>query len=102
MCPSDEITNPEPAPGTWYSPCGPPKKSSSSCVRWRDSVRMLTTAGDTALAISRNVAAVSGPLSGALFMGGAAIVWAEVAELKSSRDEMTSPTIVPARIRRSA
>jgi hypothetical protein len=38
---------------------------------------MLTTAGDTAFAISRrNVVAVSGPVMGALFAGGAAHRWA--------------------------
>jgi hypothetical protein len=34
---------------------------------------MLTTAGDTVFAMSRNVVAVNGPVIGALFIGGATV-----------------------------
>ena len=55
---------------------------------------MLTTAGDTALAMLRNVLASTGPLSGALFMGGAAMAvdCADEAGVRSSREAITIPT----------
>jgi hypothetical protein len=53
---------------------------------------MLTTAGDTALAMSRKVFADSGPVSGALFMGGAATVCAADSGDMPRREAMTSPT----------
>ena len=54
---------------------------------------MFTTAGDIALAMLRNVLASTGPLSGALFIGGAAIVvCADEAGVRSSRDAITIPT----------
>ena len=59
-------------------------------MRCRDSVRMLTTAGITVFAMSRNVVAVSGPVSGALFIGGAATVCADDSGDRPSRDAMTS------------
>jgi len=63
-----------------------------SCVRWRDSVRMFTTAGVTECAMSRNVVAVSGPVMGVLFIGGAASVCATDSGERSSRDAITIPT----------
>jgi hypothetical protein len=53
---------------------------------------MLTTAGETALAISLKVEAVRVPVSGALFIGGAATVWALDAGARSRRDASTMPT----------
>jgi hypothetical protein len=53
---------------------------------------MLTTAGDTALAMLRKVVASTGPLSGALFIGGAVTVCADEAGERSRRDAMTIPT----------
>ena len=61
-------------------------------MRCRDSVRMLTTAGDDSLAMSRKVEAVSAPVSGALFIGGAATVCALVAGDRSSREATIIPT----------
>ena len=58
-------------------------------MRCRDSVRMFTTAGMTVLAMSRNVLAVSGPVSGALFIGGATIVCADDSGARPSRDAIT-------------
>ena len=49
--------------------------------------------GDIALAMFRNVAASTGPLSGALFIGGAAAIGcADEAGVRSSRDAITIPT----------
>ncbi len=53
---------------------------------------MLTTIGVAALAMLRKVDASSGPVSGALFIGGTAIVCAEDAGVRSSRDAITIPT----------
>ena len=53
---------------------------------------MLTTAGLIALAMVRNVPASTGPLNGALFMGGGAMVCADEAGVRSSREAMTIPT----------
>ncbi len=52
----------------------PPKNSLISCARCLEVLRMLTTAGDIAFAMLRKVLASTGPLSGALFIGGAAAV----------------------------
>ena len=54
---------------------------------------MFTTAGETALAMSRNVAAFTWPVIGALFIGGAAAVCAVVAD-GSSREASTMPTMM--------
>jgi hypothetical protein len=54
-----------------------PKNSLRSCVRCRDSVRMLTTIGDCDFAMLRNVVASTGPASGALLVAGIANVCAE-------------------------
>ena len=51
---------------------------------------MFTTAGDTAWATSRNVVAMSGPVIGALFIGGA--VWAADVGDIPSLDAITMPT----------
>ena len=56
------------------------------------SVRMLTTIGDCAFAMLRNVWASIGPPIGALFIVGTAIVCAEEAGVRSSRDAITSAT----------
>ena len=61
----------------------------------------LTTAGLMALAMFRKVAASTGPLSGALFMGGAAMVCADEAGVKSRREAMTIPTASDATMIRS-
>ena len=53
---------------------------------------MLTTIGDCALATLRNVCASSAPVTGALFIGGAARVCADDAGVRSSRDAITMPT----------
>ncbi len=53
---------------------------------------MFTTAGETVFAMSRNVVAVSGPVSGALFIGGAATVCAADSGDSPSRDAITIPT----------
>ena len=55
---------------------------------------MFTTAGDIALAMLRNVPASTGPLSGALFIGGAATAadWADEDGVRSSREAITIPT----------
>ena len=53
---------------------------------------MLTTIGVAAFAMLRKVGASSGPVSGALFIGGTAIVCAEEAGVRSSRDAITIPT----------
>jgi len=58
---------------------------------------MLTTIGACAFATLRKVSADSGPVSGALFIGGTAIVCAELAGVRSSRDAMTMPTAIDAR-----
>ena len=63
---------------------------------------MFTTAGDTALAMFRNVVASTGPASGALFIGGATTVCADEAGDKSRRDAMTMPTASEATARSSA
>src|SRR4249920_1582288 len=56
---------------------------------------MLTTIGDCAFAILRNVCASSAPVIGALFIGGAATVWAEDCGVRSRRDARTTPTARP-------
>ena len=55
---------------------------------------MFTTAGDTVLAMFRKVLASTGPLSGALFIGGAATIvdCADEAGVNSSREAITIPT----------
>ncbi len=55
---------------------------------------MFTTAGDTVLAMLRNVLASTGPLSGALFMGGGAmaVVCADEDGVSSRREAITIPT----------
>src|SRR5690348_1539635 len=53
---------------------------------------MLTTAGVTALAMLRNVSALSAPVIGALFIGGTVIVCAIDAGVRSKRDASTIPT----------
>ena len=58
-------------------PPPPPKNSLRSCVRCRDSVRMLTTIGDCVFAMFRKVVASTGPLSGALLVAGIASVCAD-------------------------
>jgi hypothetical protein len=50
---------------------------------------MFTTAGLARFAISRNVVAVTGPESGALFMAGAATVCADDSGDSPSRDAIT-------------
>ena len=61
-------------------------------MRWRDSVRMLTTVGICALAMLRNVVASIGPPSGVLFIAGIATIWADEAGVRSSREAITMPT----------
>jgi hypothetical protein len=51
---------------------------------------MFTTAGMTLLATSRNVLAVSGPVMGALFIGGATVVCADDSGASPRREAMTS------------
>ena len=53
---------------------------------------MLTTIGDCALAMLRNVVASTGPLSGALLVAGIARVCADDVGERSSREAMTMPT----------
>src|SRR5260221_11492100 len=53
---------------------------------------MLTTAGVTALAMLRNVSALSAPVIGALFIGGTVIVCAIEPGVRSRRDASTIPT----------
>ena len=53
---------------------------------------MLTTAGETFLAMSRKVLALTVPVSGALFIGGAATVWAIELGDNPKRDAITIPT----------
>ena len=53
---------------------------------------MLTTIGDCALAMLRNVVASTGPLSGALLVAGIASVCAEEVGDMPSREAMTIPT----------
>ena len=53
---------------------------------------MLTTIGVAAFAMLRNVDASMVPVSGALFIGGTAIVCAEEAGVRSNRDAITIPT----------
>jgi hypothetical protein len=50
---------------------------------------MFTTAGLACFAISRNVVAVTGPVSGVLFMAGAATVCADDSDDSPSRDAIT-------------
>jgi hypothetical protein len=57
----------------------------------RDSVRMLTTAGIAVVATSRKVPDVTGPVIGALLIGGGApSVWADELGDSPSRDDTTS------------
>jgi hypothetical protein len=70
----------------------PPKYSVKSCSRAFDSVRMLTTAGETVLAIVRNVRASTGPEIGVELAAGTAIVCAEDSGDKSRREAITMPT----------
>ena len=63
-----------------------------SCAFAFISVRMLTTIGVAAFAMLRKVDASSGPVSGALFIGGTAMVCAEEAGVRSNRDAITIPT----------
>jgi len=65
-------------------------------VRWRDSVRMLTTVGICCLAMVRNVVASIGPPSGVLFIAGIATIWADEAGVRSRREAMTIPTATDA------
>ncbi len=83
---------PAPGPKNRSSRSSPPKNSLRSCVRCRDSVRMLTTIGDCALAMFRKVVASTGPLSGALLVDGIARVCADEVGDRSSREAMTMPT----------
>ena len=53
---------------------------------------MLTTIGDCDFAMLRKVCASIAPVSGALFIGGTAIVWAEEDGVRSRRDAITMPT----------
>jgi len=53
---------------------------------------MKTTAGSVAFAMLRKVWASIGPVTGALFIGGAAIVCADEAGARSSREASTMPT----------
>jgi hypothetical protein len=53
---------------------------------------MLTTAGETVLAMLRNVPASTAPPSGALFIAGAARVCAEDSGERPRRDAITIPT----------
>ena len=57
---------------------------------------MLTTIGACAFAMFRNVSALSGPVSGALFIGGTARDWADDVGARSRRDAMTMPTATDA------
>jgi hypothetical protein len=54
---------------------------------------MFTTAGITVFATSRNVLAVSGPVRGALFIGGATAVCADDSGASPSREAMTSAAV---------
>jgi hypothetical protein len=74
----------------------PPKNSVSSCSRWRDSVRMFTTVGETALAMFRKVWASTGPVSGALLAAGTASVCAADSGDRSIREAITMPTATEA------
>jgi hypothetical protein len=56
------------------------------------SVRMLTTVGVIAFAMLRKVSAPIAPVSGALFIGGTAIVCAADGGVRSSREAITMPT----------
>ena len=60
-----------------------------SCALAFISVRMFTTIGDCAFAMFRNVDASIGPVIGALFIGGTAIVWAEDTGVRPIREKMT-------------
>ena len=53
---------------------------------------MLTTDGVTALAMLRKVSALSGPLTGVLFIGGTAMVCADDVGVRSSLEAITMPT----------
>ena len=57
---------------------------------------MLTTDGDTSLAMFRKVVASTGPLSGALLAAGADNVCAADCGDRSSRDASTMPTMIDA------
>ena len=57
---------------------------------------MFTTIGACAFAMLRKVSADSGPVSGALFIGGTAIVCADEVGVRSSREAMTMPTAIDA------
>ena len=63
---------------------------------------MFTTIGVAILAMLRNVDASSGPVNGALFIGGTAMVCAEDAGVRSNRDAITMPTNSDATTRRTA
>src|SRR5262245_44142065 len=56
---------------------------------------MLTTIGDCALAILRNVCASRDPVIGALFIGGTVTVWADDCGVRSRREARTTPTARP-------
>ena len=78
----------------------PPKEFSvRSCVRWRDSVRMLTTVAVCALAMLRNVVASIGRRAAAVHRRHRHIC-AEEAGGQGHRDAMTMPTATEATTRR--
>jgi hypothetical protein len=54
---------------------------------------MFTTAGITVFATSRNVLADSGPVRGALFIGGATVVCADDSGASPSREAMTNAAV---------
>jgi hypothetical protein len=62
---------------------------------------MLTTAGDTVLAMSRNVVADIAPVIGALFIGGARVWAVEVGDIPSL-EAITIPTASEAMAIRTA
>jgi hypothetical protein len=70
----------------------PPKNSVISWARWRDSVRMFTTVGVCAFAMSRKVEKLTAPVSGAWFAAGTAIVCADDSGDRSRREAITMPT----------
>jgi hypothetical protein len=57
---------------------------------------MLTTDGVTAFAMFLKVCASIGPLIGALFMGGAAVIWADESGVRPSLELTTIPTAIDA------
>ena len=71
-------------------------------MRWRDSVRMLTTVGICVLAIFRNVVASIGPPSGVLFIAGIATICADEVGVRSRREAITIPTASDAIAMRTA